>query len=92
LSISTENLNQHKPELYKKMAPQPETSTKLTNIILNDLNYLAWIRAVKISLKGKGKLGFATGTTKKPPLSAVPTTEEIKAQEEWEMKDQEIVS
>jgi gag-polypeptide of LTR copia-type len=50
------------------MTPQPETATKLTNIMFNDLNYLAWVRAVKISLKGRGKLGFATGTTKKPPM------------------------
>jgi gag-polypeptide of LTR copia-type len=49
------------------MDPQPETSTKLTNIMLSDLNYLAWIRAVKISLKGRGNLGFITGTTKKKP-------------------------
>jgi gag-polypeptide of LTR copia-type len=72
------------------MAPQHETSTKLTKIMLNDLNYLAWVRTVKISLKGRGKLGFATCIEKKPPLSLVPTVEELEAQEEWEMKDQVV--
>jgi hypothetical protein len=51
------------------MTPQSETSTKLTNIMLNDLNYLACVRVVKISLKGRGKLGFATDTINKPRSS-----------------------
>jgi gag-polypeptide of LTR copia-type len=76
----------------KPMAPQPETSTKLMNIMLNELNYLSWVRVVKISLKGRGKLGLVTGIIKKPSLSPVPTTEEIKAQEQWEMQDQEVIS
>jgi gag-polypeptide of LTR copia-type len=74
------------------MAPQPETSTKLMNIMLNELNYLSWVRAVKISLKGRGKLGLVTGVIKKPSLSLVPTTEEIKVQEQWKIQDQEVVS
>jgi gag-polypeptide of LTR copia-type len=64
------------------MAPQPDTSTKLTNIMFNELNYLSWVRAVKISLKSRGKLGLMIGVIKKPSLSPVPTTEEIKAQEQ----------
>jgi gag-polypeptide of LTR copia-type len=60
------------------MAYQPETSTKLTNIMLSELNYMSWIRAVKILLRGQGKLGLVTGTTKNPGLSLVPTTKEIK--------------
>jgi gag-polypeptide of LTR copia-type len=64
------------------MAPQSEISIKLTNIMLNELNYLSWVRAVKISLKGRGKLGLVTGVIKKPSLSSVPTAEEIKAQEQ----------
>jgi hypothetical protein len=71
------------------MAPQLETSTKLTNIILNDLNYLAWVRVVKISFKGRDKLRFTTGTTKKPPLSAVPTAEEIKPKKNGRLKIKE---
>jgi hypothetical protein len=51
------------------MVPQSETFTKLTNIMLNDLNYLACVRVVKIFLKGRGKLGFAAGTIKKPRSS-----------------------
>jgi gag-polypeptide of LTR copia-type len=49
--------------------------------MLNELNYLSWVRAVNISLKGRGKLGLVTGVIKKPSLSPVPTTEEIKPQE-----------
>jgi hypothetical protein len=61
------------------MAPQSETSTKLTNIMLNGLNYMSWVWAVKISLKGQGNLRLVTGAAKKPTLSLVPTAEEIKA-------------
>jgi gag-polypeptide of LTR copia-type len=74
------------------MAPQPKTSTKLTNIMFNELNYLSWVRAVKISLKGRGKLRLVTGVIKKPSLSPVPTTEEIKAQEQWKMQDEKVIS
>jgi gag-polypeptide of LTR copia-type len=60
--------------------------------MLNDLNYLSWVRAVKISLKGREKLGLVTGVIKKPSLSLVPTTKDIKAQEQWEMQDQKVIS
>jgi hypothetical protein len=70
------------------MTPQSKISEKLTNIIFSNLNYLGWVREVKISFKGRGKFEFVTDTTKKPPLSLVPTIEELKAQGDWEMRDQ----
>jgi gag-polypeptide of LTR copia-type len=74
------------------MAPQPKISIKLTNVTLSDLNYQSWVRAVKISLEGRGKLGYVIGTVKKPALSIVLTEAELTALEEWEIQDQEVVS
>jgi hypothetical protein len=62
------------------MTLQSKISKKLTIIMFINLNYLAWVREVKISFKGRGKLEFVTDTTKKSPLSLVPTTEELKNQ------------
>jgi gag-polypeptide of LTR copia-type len=74
------------------MAPQSEISIKLTNVTLSDLNYQSWVRVVKISLEGRGKLGYVIRTVKKPTLSIVLTEAELTTLEEWEMQDQEIVS
>jgi gag-polypeptide of LTR copia-type len=82
--LSNKIRNQQHPN-SKKMAPQPETSTKLTNVTLSDLNHQSWVRAIKISLKGRGKLGYVTGTIKKQALSIVPTEAELTTLEEWEM-------
>jgi gag-polypeptide of LTR copia-type len=60
------------------------TSLKLTSMLLNDKNYQAWAKAVRISLKGKGKLGYINGTRPKPIIA-------IEA-EEWEVQDSLILS
>ena len=54
-------------------------NSKLTSITLNgSKNYIPWSRSVTIGISGRGKLGFVTGTKKKPvankPLE--PTAEE----------------
>jgi gag-polypeptide of LTR copia-type len=67
------------------MTPQTETSTKLTNVTLGDLNYQSWVRAIKISLKGRGKLGYVIETVKNPALSIVPTEAELTTLEKWDM-------
>jgi gag-polypeptide of LTR copia-type len=38
------------------------TSLKLTSMLLNDKNYQVWAKAARISLKGKGKLGYIDGS------------------------------
>jgi gag-polypeptide of LTR copia-type len=50
------------------------TSLKLTSMLLNDKNYQAWAKAVRISLKGKGKLGYINGTRPKP-ITAIEAEE-----------------
>ncbi|KAH0974572.1 hypothetical protein GBA52_016471 [Prunus armeniaca] len=39
---------------------------KLSSILLNGLNYVAWSRAVTLSLGGKAKLGHINGKAKQP--------------------------
>jgi hypothetical protein len=53
------------------MPPQPKILTKLTNTMLNELNYLSWVRVVKISLKSREKLRLVIRVIKKPSLSLV---------------------
>jgi gag-polypeptide of LTR copia-type len=60
------------------------TSLKLTSMLLNGKNYQAWAKAARISLKGKGKLGYINGTRPRP----VAITEA----EEWEVQDSIILS
>lgn len=35
---------------------------KLSTVLLNDKNYIPWLRVVALSLGGKKKLGFINGT------------------------------
>jgi gag-polypeptide of LTR copia-type len=60
------------------------TSLKLTLMLLNDKNYQAWVKAARISLKGKGKLGYISGTRPRP-VTAIEA-------EEWEVQDSIILS
>ncbi|KAL6311484.1 hypothetical protein AAG906_025585 [Vitis piasezkii] len=34
---------------------------------LNGKNYREWAQAIKLIINGKGKLGFLTGETRRPP-------------------------
>jgi gag-polypeptide of LTR copia-type len=59
------------------------TSLRLTSMLLN-INYQSWAKASRISLRGKGKIGYIDGTRQKPT-----TTLEV---EEWEIQDSIILS
>ena len=43
------------------------SSFQLTVEKLNGKNYLEWAQSIKLVIDGKGKLGYLTGETKKPP-------------------------
>jgi gag-polypeptide of LTR copia-type len=76
----TENTQNHQLINFQKPRPDFNSSQKLTNIPLNGRNYLAWSKAAKISLKGKGLLGFINGNRPRP-------TDTGDAQEKWDILD-----
>ncbi|KAI5327436.1 hypothetical protein L3X38_026832 [Prunus dulcis] len=47
-------------------ATYSNSTMKLSSILLNGLNYVAWSRAVTLSLGGKAKLGHINGKAKQP--------------------------
>ncbi|CAL8155683.1 unnamed protein product [Prunus armeniaca] len=47
-------------------ATDSNRTMKLSSILLNGLNYVAWSRAVTLSLGGKAKLGHINGKAKQP--------------------------
>jgi gag-polypeptide of LTR copia-type len=66
--------------VFQKLRPDFNSSQKLINVPLDGRNYLAWSKAAKISLKGKGLLGFINGNRPRP-------TDLGDAQEEWDILD-----
>jgi gag-polypeptide of LTR copia-type len=60
------------------------TSLRLTSMLLNGKNYRSWAKATRISLRGKGKIGYIDGTRQKP-ITALEA-------EEWEIQDSIILS
>ncbi|KAJ4753730.1 01P13-1 [Rhynchospora pubera] len=71
-----------------------QNQDKLTTELLNERNYPTWARAVSFALSGRGKIGHITGTKKKPVAAkpAVPTDEETKAIEDWQMSDHQVMT
>lgn len=61
------------------------SSQKLTNVLLNGKNYIPWARAARTTLKGKGLLGYITGSKVRP-------REGTDAQEEWDMLDCQVIT
>ncbi|KAM2786570.1 hypothetical protein PS2_007446 [Malus domestica] len=61
------------------------TNQRLCSVLLNELNYLPWSRAVSLALGGKGKLGFINGSVETPDSSSL-------AYEAWLCKDQFVMS
>ena len=53
---------------------------------LNDKNYREWAQAIKLVIDGKGKLGFLTGETQRPP----PT--DAVASQKWRSENSFIMS
>jgi gag-polypeptide of LTR copia-type len=65
--------------------PRPDFNSdhsdqRLSHILLNGKNYLTWSKTAKVTLKGKGLLGFISGAREQPK-------EGIDAQEDWDMLD-----
>jgi NADH:ubiquinone oxidoreductase subunit F (NADH-binding) len=54
-----------------------QNNDRLTSIILTgNKNYVPWSRSVFVALKGRGRLGFITGTKKEPiPVNPEKPTE-----------------
>jgi gag-polypeptide of LTR copia-type len=80
----TENTQNHQLISFQKPRPDFNSSQKLTSIPLDGRNYLVWSKAAKISLKGKGLLGFINGNRPRP-------TDTGDAQEEWDILDGQTV-
>ena len=58
---------------------------RLCSVLLNELNYISWSRAITLALGGKTKLGFINGSIQIPtPLSSEYET--------WLSKDQLVMS
>jgi gag-polypeptide of LTR copia-type len=60
-------------------------SQKLTNVPLNEKNYIPWAKAARVTLKGKGLLGYINGNKVRPIFG-------VEAQEEWEMLDSQVMT
>jgi gag-polypeptide of LTR copia-type len=60
-------------------------SQKLINVSLNEKNYIPWAKAARVTLKGKGLLGYINGNKVRPIFGA-------EAQEEWEMLDSQVMT
>ena len=61
----------------------PNTSLRLTSILLNDFNYISWANAMSLALGGRQKLSFISEKAKVPALSS----EEYEA---WNAQDQMV--
>ncbi|RVX21382.1 hypothetical protein CK203_001939 [Vitis vinifera] len=76
-------------EIHSSMGPVgafDNSPLHLTIEKLNGKNYREWAQAIKLVIDGKGKLGFLTGETRRPP----PT--DVAASQKWAMKqgDREV--
>jgi gag-polypeptide of LTR copia-type len=61
------------------------SSQKLTNVPLNGKNYIPWAKAARVTLKGKGLLGYVNGNRVRP-------TEGTEVQDEWDMIDSQVMT
>jgi gag-polypeptide of LTR copia-type len=60
-------------------------SQKLTNAPLNGMNYIPWVKSIKVTLKGKGLLEYVNGSKVRP-------SEGIEAQDEWDMINSQVMT
>ena len=68
--------------------PEPSSTAigqRLTNISLNEKNYLPWSRAITMALGGRLKLGHINGQIKAPP-------ERDTKFDEWQTNDSLVMS
>jgi hypothetical protein len=64
---------------------EPNPNQNLGSILLNEFNYLLWLRAMTIALDRRSKLGYVNGYIK--PLN--PSSQAYQA---WQCKDQLVMS
>ncbi|KZV48799.1 hypothetical protein F511_09220 [Dorcoceras hygrometricum] len=48
------------------MSPSDNLSLQITNHKLNSRNFLQWSQSVLLVIRGRGKMGYLTGQTKRP--------------------------
>jgi gag-polypeptide of LTR copia-type len=60
-------------------------SQKLTNALLNGKNYIPWAKVARVTLKGKGLLGYVNANRVRP-------IEWVKSQDEWDMVDSQVMT
>ncbi|RVW49858.1 Retrovirus-related Pol polyprotein from transposon RE1 [Vitis vinifera] len=76
-------------EIHSSMGPVgafDNSPLHLTIEKLNGKNYREWAQAIKLVIDGKGKLGFLTGETRRPP----PT--DVAASQKWRSENSFITS
>ena len=78
-----ENTITSRPENLSKM--DTNHNQRLTSVLLNEFNYLSWLRAVALALGGRNKLGFINGNVPAPEASSSDY-------EAWLCKDQLVMS
>jgi gag-polypeptide of LTR copia-type len=66
--------------IVAKPRPDFNSAKKISHLLLNGKNYLTWAKTSKVTLKGKGLLGFISGARERP-------AEGLDAQEDWDMLD-----
>lgn len=59
-----------------------DSNPRITSFLLNKQNYIPWARQARVSLKGRGKLGFIDGSDKRPD----------KNPREWDMNDSQVMT
>ena len=85
-SPDPQNINQNQQiTVPQRFQPDFNASQKLTNVPLNGRNYLPWAKGARVTLKGKGLLGYVNGSKKRPEAAG-------DAQEIWDMADSQAIT
>ncbi|EEF31276.1 conserved hypothetical protein [Ricinus communis] len=64
---------------------EPNTSLRLTSVLLNGFNYVSWSRAASLALLGRSKLSYVNGK-KEAPKPSDPSFDA------WQSNDQPVMS
>ena len=83
------NSHERVSEIHSLMGPIgafDNSPLHLTVEKLNGKNYREWAQAIKLVIDEKGKLGFLTGETRRPPLT------DVAASQKWRSKNSFITS
>ena len=86
MSDSSDQQNQNQQlTVPQRFQSDFNASQKLTNVPLNGRNYLPWAKGARVTLKGKGLLGYIDGSKKRPETTG-------DAQEVWDMADSQAMT